>query len=293
MTTHVPIGEFARMTHLSVKTLHHYHDVGLLPPDAVDAATGYRRYALDQVERAQLIRRLRGLDMAVPAVRRVLDAADADDTATRDGIIRDHLDRMESELRRTQSVVVSLRAMLAPERPAAIEYRSVPAQRVLALRGVVARSDIMAWCDAAYGRLYGTAERLGARSVGPAGGTYSQDFFTEDAGGEVCTFIPIEPAQIDPIPMDAGMSITELPAGSFAIATHRGSFEDLDRSYGALGRQVAHLGIGLPHPIREHYLVGPDTAADPSDQLTEISWPIRPDRTDRTDPDLTHTEGNS
>lgn len=90
------------------------------------------------------------------------------------------------------------------------------------------------------------------------------------------------------------MSITELPAGSFAIATHHGSFDDLDRSYGALGRQIAHLGIGLSDPIREHYLVGPDTAADPSDQLTEIAWPIRPDLTnpDRTHPDRTHPEGN-
>ena len=36
MTASVTIGEFSRLTHLSVKTLHHYHDVGLLTPAGID-----------------------------------------------------------------------------------------------------------------------------------------------------------------------------------------------------------------------------------------------------------------
>ncbi|MGI8697295.1 MAG: MerR family DNA-binding transcriptional regulator [Mycobacteriales bacterium] len=36
MAASVPIGEFSRLTHLSVKTLHHYHDAGLLVPDRID-----------------------------------------------------------------------------------------------------------------------------------------------------------------------------------------------------------------------------------------------------------------
>ena len=39
------IGEFSKMTYLSVKALRHYHDVGLLEPALVDPATGYRHYA--------------------------------------------------------------------------------------------------------------------------------------------------------------------------------------------------------------------------------------------------------
>ena len=50
----VPIGEFSRMTHLSIKTLRHYHDVDLLAPDAVDPSTGYRYYAISQIRAAQV-----------------------------------------------------------------------------------------------------------------------------------------------------------------------------------------------------------------------------------------------
>ncbi len=49
MDTVVGIGEFSKMSYLSVKALRHYHDVGLLEPAAVDPATGYRRYTTAQV----------------------------------------------------------------------------------------------------------------------------------------------------------------------------------------------------------------------------------------------------
>ena len=42
MASTVSVGQFATMTHLSVKTLRHYHDVGLLEPARVDEWTGYR-----------------------------------------------------------------------------------------------------------------------------------------------------------------------------------------------------------------------------------------------------------
>src|SRR6478609_934527 len=73
MQTLVTIGQFSRLTHLTVTTLRHYHEVGLLTPVRIDAS-GYRRYGVDQVQQAQLVRRLRQLDMPVPDVAAVLAA---------------------------------------------------------------------------------------------------------------------------------------------------------------------------------------------------------------------------
>ena len=36
MSTRLPIGDFSRMTHLSIKALRHYHEVGVLVPAEVD-----------------------------------------------------------------------------------------------------------------------------------------------------------------------------------------------------------------------------------------------------------------
>src|SRR4029078_8643175 len=63
MPLRVTIGDFSRMTHLSVKALRHYHEIGLLEPVAVSPESGYRLYDVDQVPTAQVIRRLKDLGM--------------------------------------------------------------------------------------------------------------------------------------------------------------------------------------------------------------------------------------
>jgi DNA-binding transcriptional MerR regulator len=73
----VTIGDFSRASHLSVKTLRHYHDVGLLEPSEVDPDNGYRYYSEQQIVLAQVIRRLRSLQMPVAEVKSVLSTSDA------------------------------------------------------------------------------------------------------------------------------------------------------------------------------------------------------------------------
>src|SRR5438309_5213450 len=86
------IGDFSRATHLSVKMLRHYHEIGLLEPVAVNAETGYRRYATEQIVTAHIIRRLRDLDMPLEDIHAVLDATDVE---SRNQVIVNHLARLE------------------------------------------------------------------------------------------------------------------------------------------------------------------------------------------------------
>ncbi|MFE2294054.1 MerR family transcriptional regulator [Streptomyces sp. NPDC059452] len=72
------IGELAERAGVSVKTVRFYSDRGLLP-EASRSAGGHRRYAPDAVERLSLIRSLRGLDLPVAEVRRILDEQDGRD----------------------------------------------------------------------------------------------------------------------------------------------------------------------------------------------------------------------
>ena len=76
MATMLTIGDFSRMTHLSVKALRHYHDLGVLELAAVDPFTGYRSYDTSQVGSAQVIRRLRDLGMPLDSIAAVLAAPD-------------------------------------------------------------------------------------------------------------------------------------------------------------------------------------------------------------------------
>src|SRR5207248_11165152 len=133
--TLLSIGEFAALTHLSIRTLRRYHDSGLLTPASVDDATGYRYYDAEQIPAAQVIHRLRELDVPLAEVRRVLASPDP---AERADLISGHLERLEDQLERTRAAVASLRRLLRPE-PAAlrVELWQVPAATVAAVEAIV------------------------------------------------------------------------------------------------------------------------------------------------------------
>jgi len=95
----VPIGDFSRMTHLSIKALRYYHDQGLLEPAEIDLVTGYRFYDPRQVPVAQVIRRFRDLGMPLDQVKAVLQAPDVD---ARNKEIAAHLTAMEHKLAEMQ-----------------------------------------------------------------------------------------------------------------------------------------------------------------------------------------------
>lgn len=66
------IGELARLTGLTVKTIRFYSDSGIVTPSGRTPA-GYRLYGVEAVARLGLVRTLRELGIDLPAVRRVMD----------------------------------------------------------------------------------------------------------------------------------------------------------------------------------------------------------------------------
>jgi DNA-binding transcriptional MerR regulator len=88
------IGRFARLTGLTIGTLRHYDEVGLLPPASVDPASGYRRYQRGQADRARQIAMLRWDGLPIEEIRQVID--DQAGTVTHDVLTR-HRHRLERQ----------------------------------------------------------------------------------------------------------------------------------------------------------------------------------------------------
>lgn len=267
MQARIAIGDFARMTHLSIKALRHYHDVGLLPPAEIDPSSGYRFYEPGQVPLAQVIRRFRDLGMPLEEVRAVLEAPDV---AARNNVIVAHLTRMESQLAQTQTVVASLRTLLEqPPAPASVQYRSVPGTRALGITETVSVEEIDEWWVAAFTELYGAIRAAGLRPSGPGGSLYSGELF-EWERGEVTAFVPVAAAAA----VAGRPASLEVPPAELAIAMHEGGFAELDRTYGALGTYVTEREVGVDGPIREYYVVSPLDTDDEARYRTEVCWPV-------------------
>jgi DNA-binding transcriptional MerR regulator len=185
----ITIGDFSRASHLSIKTLRHYHDVGLLEPSDVDPGNGYRYYSEDQIATAQVIRRLRGLQMPVAEVKSVLAAPDSE---ARNRVILGHLDRLEANLASTAAAVAELRALIAqPQEPGNVEHRTVPPQAAIAIHETVDREDLLDWWQGALGELRAIALAQGLEPAGVPGGMYAGSIF-EHGRGQATVFIPTD-----------------------------------------------------------------------------------------------------
>jgi DNA-binding transcriptional MerR regulator len=270
MRLRLTIGDFSRMTHLSVKALRHYHEIGLLEPIAVDPDSGYRLYDVDQVPIAQVIRRLKDLGMALDEVKRVLEAPDLD---SRNRAIVEHLQRMETALEQTKANVASLRRLLeGPEIPdLSIEFRSLPQTKSIAIRERVTTDGFDDWWMEAYRELHGAAVNARLAPSGPDGALYPSEWF-EDEVGDVVAFTPVA-GEVDVRRIGRAQSYV-VPAAELAVLLHEGSVRDLDQTFAALGRFVLERAIGVEGPIREYYLVTPFETPDELRHRTEVAWPI-------------------
>lgn len=263
------IGAFSRLTHLSVKTLRYYHEVGLLEPAVVDPDSGYRYYRPGQAHSAHLVRRFRDLGLPVADVKAVLAASDL---TARDTILAGHLDRMREQLRQTEAAVDSLRRMLEGGSAAiAIEERVLEGGPTISAAADLVRKDVVAWWWDAFARLRAIAAAAGLEQTGPVGGLFDDELFTQDAG-HVRVYLPVSESPA----LDGTGARWELPAGRFAVALHGGAHGDVDRAYAALGTYAAANGRDGSGPVRERYLADPLDTPDVTQWRTEVCWPLAP-----------------
>lgn len=87
-----PIGEVSKLFHLSVSSLRHYENIGLLTPEYISPDSGYRYYSTTQFEILNTIRYLRALDMPLAEIE--------------DFLKNKEISRVEAKLRQQKQVVL-------------------------------------------------------------------------------------------------------------------------------------------------------------------------------------------
>ncbi len=127
----VSIGEFSRLSRLSPKALRLYDELGLLVPDHVDAATGYRWYADTQLDQARVVALLRRIGIPLAQIRDML----AVDPAVAAERVRDYWAGAEMEHAAQRELVGYLVDRLHGKKPVMYEVavRDMPARSLLSV----------------------------------------------------------------------------------------------------------------------------------------------------------------
>ncbi|MFJ8083582.1 MerR family transcriptional regulator [Streptomyces sp. NPDC096205] len=277
------IGAFAARARLSAKALRLYDRLGLLAPDRVDPATGYRYYRAAQVERARLVALLRQLDMPLARIAEVADA-EGDEAAA---LLAAYWADVEARFAAQRTLAEYLRGRLSGRSSEmygkfTVETVEVPAQVVLSESRHVLADELPTWIPASLGRLEEAAAGCGGAAGAPYV-VYHAEVSTESDGPvEACVPVADEAAarawaadrgrarqvrlRVEPARRLAYTRITKAQVAQPQILA---AFE-------AVEEWMKREGLAYDGPCREVYFADWD-AAGPEDPVCDVAFPVRRD----------------
>ncbi len=264
----IPIGQFSKMTRLSINALRLYDENGLLPPAHVDDSSGYRYYELNQANRAEAIRILRSVDMPLDEIATVLDAEDRMRARKQLMVHRERLAKKLVEQERMLQYLELLIEGEAPIMPYEIEVTELEPQLIATTTMETTLARIGSDIATGFGRLMQAMTREEAPPAGPPMILY-HSLIDQETDGTIEVAVPVSAA----FAPDDHVQVRELEGGTVATTVHTGPYTELAPAYQAITGWVADHGHHIAGPTREIYLNDPQVV-QPSDLLTRIEFPI-------------------
>lgn len=271
MRQKLKIGEFSRMMQVTVKTLRHYEQLGLLMPDEVDEWTGYRYYRLEQMQKLNAIRRLKGMGFSLDEIRELYEGDSHSPTLTQ---LMEKVEACERQLQqlllqREQllSVVNSHQHVMKMEK---FEIQSLPAIIVASHREVIPNYEALGpLCVNVIGP---EMNRLGCQCA-PTGYCYTiehgKEYRPTDIDIEYCEEVTQE------FESSAIVQCRHLPAVPAALCMkHYGPYNRFYESFTEVFRYIDEHGYRIAGQPRTVYVDGIWNQEDPEKWLSIIQVPI-------------------
>ena len=257
------IGEFSQMAQVTIRTLRHYDELGLLKPVHIDRFTDYRYYTIEQLPQLNRILALKDLGFSLEQIARSLK----DDVSPEQlrGMLRmkqvELEQQVEEEQMRLGRVAARLRQIEQEGRQPEYEVvlKQGTAQTLVSLRETVPTVEAMArYRCSMYTYVYTWLEEHRIKSVGQELALYhNTEYFEEDIDMEVGVVINKVAIPAKHLPLYKNMHIHELPTTPMlASVIHRGNFYDVPQALSALFIWVGANGYTASGPYREIHLFG-------------------------------------
>ncbi len=268
----IRIGDFSRLSRVSIKTLRYYDEMGLFKPVEVDRFTGYRYYSASQLPRFNRILALRDLGLSLEQIAQVLDEGVSSEQLR--GMLRLKCAELQQHIADEQARLAMVEARLN-----AIELedtmtdydvviKQIEPQLVAGVRDTLANyPEVGRLFDAVFGYL----ARLGVSDADLIGAAiwYDDEFKTSDIDGEAVVFLK------QTLPESERVKVYELPAATVASFIHNGAYNRLSQATEAIGRWIEANGYRIVGPNREIYLYCPEPVRqDDESYVTEIQVPV-------------------
>lgn len=269
------IGEFSRLSQLSVRMLRYYDEHDVLRPSRVDRHSGYRSYSPTLLSVARWVRELRDIGLGVHEIAACVPVLD-DPRAVR-AVLERQRTRLIAEaadvVDRIREVDHLITALEEPAMSVTISHRTTPARIAASVRDVIPSyaDEALLWqrlIPAMFG--LGAVPAPDARTVAVF---HDEDYKESDCDVEV-QFDVVAP--FTPPAGSGDVHCVEVPEQEVAVGILNGPYDGISAVMEAVGHWVPENGYRFAGPMYNIYLVSPHEDPEPSHWVTEVCVPIAP-----------------
>jgi DNA-binding transcriptional MerR regulator/effector-binding domain-containing protein len=269
------IGEFARLGTVSVRTLRHYDEIGLLRPAKVDPETGYRCYSPTQLRQLNRIIALKELGLSLAQVRQLVTGITPEELR---GMLVLRRAQLEQEVEAYKNQLLEIEARLSyiareGAMPADdIKVKKIPAMGVVAITGsapAYGAANIVPVVNRSREQL----DQLAMPELVKATGPY-MIFYEEDEGNGITVYLALpvaeRPAEIPP-----PAQYLVLPGVEVVAAVRSGPAASIfPRVYQDLVQWADAHGFAPSGPGREIWVHERDHSVEGDQQVFEVQLPF-------------------
>lgn len=268
-STYLSIGQFSRLTQISVRMLRYYGEYGVLEPAAVDEWTGYRYYHPQQLTAALRVRDLRDCGLGVAEIAEALTYT----PDRRRQLLSAQREILEEALRDLRGQLELCNRLLNEEETpmtVTISRKIIPAMHVVTYTGVVP-----SYADEGqlWEQMLPLLQEQGIAITGPCGVIeHSTEYQERDV--TLSIFVPVAPGAQAQAPLE----LLDLPARDCVVAHLIGPYSEIKEAHDQIAAYLAEHNLGsfggdtLAAKTFNVYLTGP--GGDPAQYMTDIHVPI-------------------
>jgi len=265
------IGEFSKLSRVSVRMLRHYDDIGLLRPVEIDRFTGYRYYSAEQLPVVGRITALKDMGFTLADIVKIMEIYD--DRELVDAYFekrRQELLALSAETARQMTLLDTARNRMRKEKDMNynVSIKTFPERYAATVHMTLPRYE-----DEALLWQYLNEETAGLHIVPGepylAAVSYLDDEYREE-NVELMAWLTVKGTYPD----TEHVKFRTLPAVKTASCTFRGSYEQLPGCIAALIAWVNENGYKPAGSMFNIYHVSPHETQNPEEFVTEVCYAV-------------------
>ncbi|MEK8129060.1 MerR family transcriptional regulator [Paenibacillus filicis] len=266
------IGDFSRLSSISIRMLRHYDKLGLLVPDYIDEQTGYRHYTARQLRQVNKIQRLKEMGFTLGVIKEMLARQDSIEQlrwyfSVREAEVREELDLLHKQSKLLESSIELLREDVV-RMDYHVTVKEIPARHVISLRQIIPSY-------AHEGQLWESAGAEMARQhVSLAEVPYVVAIFHDPEHRESDVDVEVQLAVEGRYADQGGIVFKDVPGIRVASVMVHGSYDQMQAVMEATAQWMEDHSYGLGGPMFNIYHVSPAQDPNPDNWVTEACFPI-------------------